>query len=80
MFVLNNSCFLSKTKSGGEWISDWKIDAQTITGKVRVNSHFFEDGNVCLKEVKKFEDSVQFSGQEIEAESKKIVQQIIAAE
>lgn len=39
---------------GGEWLSEWKIDKEGMNGKIRVNSHYFEDGNVALKEVKNF--------------------------
>lgn len=45
-----------------------------------MNSHFFEDGNVCLKEVQNVNEKVVFTGKDIENESKKIVNQIIAAE
>ncbi|EWS75780.1 F-actin capping protein alpha subunit (macronuclear) [Tetrahymena thermophila SB210] len=65
---------------GGEWISDWKIDMKSFEGKVRINSHFFEGGNVMLKETKKFTEEVLFTGSQIENESQKIVKQIINLE
>lgn len=46
---------ISPLSSGGEWISDWRIDSSSLVGKVRINSHFFEEGNVSLKEIKKVE-------------------------
>lgn len=50
-------------------------------GKIRINSHFFEDGNVCLKEVKKVEvDKVKLTGEDIEKEAKLIVKHIIEQE
>jgi len=42
-----------KNFHGGEWISEWKIDTNGLEGKVRVNSHYFEEGNVALKDIKK---------------------------
>lgn len=43
----------------GEWQSQWIVDiqGQTMNGSVRVNSHFWERGNVQFNLIKKFEDS-----------------------
>mmetsp|Transcript_125405 Transcript_125405/g.187287 ORF Transcript_125405/g.187287 Transcript_125405/m.187287 type:complete len:92 (+) Transcript_125405:306-581(+) len=31
---------------GGEWISEWTITKNQIKGKIRINAHYFEDGNL----------------------------------
>ena len=33
---------------GGEWQSEWSVDTQTqeLSGVVRVNNHYFEQGNI----------------------------------
>lgn len=42
---------------GGEWQSQWIVDIQasTMHGSIRVNNHYFENGNVQFNLVKKFE-------------------------
>ena len=32
-----------------EWLSEWKLSREGLFGKVRINSRFFESGNVALK-------------------------------
>jgi capping protein alpha len=40
---------------GGEWLSEWKLDASAnLEGNVKINAHYFEDGNVQLKLNKAF--------------------------
>jgi len=40
---------------GGEWLSEWKLDASAnLEGTVKINAHYFEDGNVQLKLNKAF--------------------------
>ncbi|EGR31725.1 hypothetical protein IMG5_103260 [Ichthyophthirius multifiliis] len=65
------------TFSSGEWISEWKLDREQLQGKIRINSHFFEDGNVALKNVKNVIESAPIKGQNIDEESKDIVNKII---
>lgn len=44
------SCINNKFSAfwGGEWQSTWVIDtsASTMTGKILVNTHYFEAGNI----------------------------------
>lgn len=47
---------------------------------MRVSSHYFEDGNVSLKEVKKVEDSLSLTLQDAVKEAKLIVKHITAHE
>jgi hypothetical protein len=65
---------------GGEWLSEWKVDKHGMKGKIRVNSHYFEDGNVALKEVKNFSNEITFTGEDQDLEAKDIVSEIEKAE
>lgn len=40
---------LTKLYSGGEWNSQWAITNSTLEGAIKINAHYFEDGNVQLK-------------------------------
>ena len=42
---------------GGEWQSEWVIDTQeqTLSGSIRVNNHYFEQGNIQFSLKKVFE-------------------------
>lgn len=51
-----------KNFKGGEWISEWKLDGQKLEGKCRINAHFFEDGNVALRDIKSCSISGLFKG------------------
>lgn len=47
-----------------------------MKGKIRINAHFFEDGNVQLKEVKNFEEKLGLTGTDPLGESAYIVELI----
>ena len=42
---------------GGEWQSEWVIDTQeeTLSGSIRINNHYFEQGNIQFSLKKSFE-------------------------
>ena len=31
---------------GGEWISEWNMKGLSLTGKININTHYYEEGNV----------------------------------
>lgn len=62
-----------KNFKGGEWISEWKVNGTKMEGKIRINAHFFEDGNVALKDVKNCEKSGIFKGENAILESQIMV-------
>jgi capping protein alpha len=75
-YVALTSKYLNlKNFHGGEWISEWVVNSEGMQGKIRINSHYFEDGNVALKDIRKIHESITFSGQ-IEEEARQIVQMI----
>jgi len=61
---------------GGEWISEWKLDASSnLDGSVKINAHYFEDGNVQLKLHKTFSFPMELKG-EAEENCQKILDKI----
>lgn len=53
-----------KNLHGGEWISEWKINKNGLEGKIRINSHYFEDGNVALRDILNVQDPITFEGED----------------
>lgn len=37
---------------GGEWVSFWTLTGNQLSGSVKVNTHYFESGNVQLHQAK----------------------------
>eukprot|EP01017_Pseudomicrothorax_dubius_P042450 TRINITY_DN692_c0_g1_i1.p1 TRINITY_DN692_c0_g1~~TRINITY_DN692_c0_g1_i1.p1 ORF type:complete len:278 (-),score=85.36 TRINITY_DN692_c0_g1_i1:139-972(-) len=68
-----------KNFHSGEWIGQWTITKQGFEGHVRINAHFFEEGNVQLLLDRKFKESFELHG-DAEAEANHIVETIIKAE
>ena len=44
-----------------------------MDGKVRINTHYYEDGNVGLKDIKSIKDNTTFQGGDKAEEAKAIV-------
>jgi capping protein alpha len=61
---------------GGEWLSEWRITKNSLIGKIRINAHFFEDGNVQLKEIKNIEEKLGLIGNDPIGESAYVVELI----
>lgn len=61
---------------GGEWLSEWRIKKTSYEGKVRINAHYFEDGNVQLKQSKIFKEAIKLSGSDFEKDASVIVDTI----
>lgn len=61
---------------GGEWLSEWKLTKNSLNGKIRINAHFFEDGNVQLKEVKICEEKLGLTGNDPIGESSYVIELI----
>jgi capping protein alpha len=42
---------------GGEWQSQWTVDTQncSLSGSIRVNNHYFENGNIQFNLSKNFD-------------------------
>lgn len=65
---------------GGEWLSEWKLDSKsTLEGTVKINAHYFEDGNVQLKLNKTFSYPMELKGDPDEG-CKKILEKIRISE
>jgi len=64
---------------GGEWQSTWWVNTQdaTISGRVEINTHYFEAGNVQVNFKKDFESKPIYGG---EASPEKIAKFIENAE
>lgn len=43
---------------GGEWLSEWTLTNSSLEGSVRINAHYFEDGNVQMKINKPFKKDI----------------------
>jgi len=57
----------------GEWQAQWIVDiqGQSMTGSIRVNNHFFENGNVQFNLHKKY-DTIALAGSDGESICQKI--------
>ena len=61
---------------GGEWLSTWDVahelssNAFQLVGKIRVNNHYFEQGNIQFQLAKNFKDPVSFESDDNSDESK----------
>ncbi|CAM6083538.1 unnamed protein product [Calypogeia fissa] len=64
--VISNSSFSPKNYRGGRWRSVWKIDIYPVNdtvemrGKINVDAHYFEEGNVQLNTEFECTDSTIF--------------------
>lgn len=47
--------------SGGEWVSHWKLEGNSLQGTIKANAHYFEDGNVHFNEEKKVSEQLSLS-------------------
>ena len=52
----------------GEWIGDWKVVEGKIEGKISINAHYFEEGNLQLSQSKQFGKVIKGSSEESWAE------------
>jgi capping protein (actin filament) muscle Z-line, alpha len=52
-FVIRNSC--------GDWISKWEINSNEVKGDLSVLAHYYEEGNVQLKNTNKFSAPVNLN-------------------
>ena len=43
---------------GGEWQASWKVDTQnsTLSGSIKINNHYFENGNIQFSTSQNFSD------------------------
>jgi capping protein (actin filament) muscle Z-line, alpha len=48
----------------GEWIGDWKISEGKIEGKVNINAHYFEEGNLQLSQNREFSKDIKGNSEE----------------
>ena len=63
---VNISCHNLNLKNfwGGEWLSTWDVahtvgdDTFQVVGKIRVNNHYFEQGNIQFQLAKNYKDPV----------------------
>lgn len=53
----------------GEWIGDWKVVEGKIEGSICVNAHYFEEGNLQMKQKKEFSKSISGTNEETWAEA-----------
>jgi len=67
-----------KNYYGGEWNSEWKVTKSKLEGTVKINAHYFEDGNVQLKVNKPYASDIQFS--DADGSAKKIFEFIKSSE
>ena len=58
----------------GEWISEWKVLEGKISGKITINAHYFEEGNLQMNQVKEFDRT--FGGSDEETWAAEIVNAI----
>jgi len=61
-----------KNLYGGEWFSEWHLNGNKLKGGIKINAHYFEDGNVQLKQSRNFELDIELKDS-VEAEAKAIV-------
>ncbi len=45
---------LKRNYCGGEWVGEWRLKELHFQGKVQINTHYFEEGNVQLKKTQDF--------------------------
>ena len=52
----------------GEWIGDWKVVEGRVSGKININAHYFEEGNLQLSQNREVEKEIKGSSEETWAE------------
>ena len=65
----------------GEWISNWTVENGNLSGKVKCQSHYYEEGNVQLDFQNQFEgslsDVMEGAGDNLEDISNAIIKLIV---
>lgn len=42
----------------GEWLGQWELKGNQLTGNVTINAHYFEDGNLQMRHQKDFQQTI----------------------
>jgi len=63
----------------GQWSSEWTVTKGSIAGHVKIDAHYFEDGNIQLKQSKDFQTTYEH-GDNHATNGKKIIDAIRACE
>jgi capping protein alpha len=59
--------------SVGDWVSKWELTSTELKGDVNIQAHYYEEGNVQLKNLNKFQTGVNINLAAAEDSAKAVI-------